>query len=623
MATVWPFLPNIRRQPYVMSREYRTEVISSRAGKEQRRALRQTPRMRVEYLTGVTGDCLRDFDRSMVTAQREQLSIPDRVRSVTLDAGLDGGATAVNLNPVPSWVEQSANLLLVSKSRVAARTVASVAGSTVTFSESETASWPPGTRLHPALQGYLEATIKAPLMSLRRGIVDVSVVFEVDPGSSPAEDIGSASVAFSDREVFLTKPTRLTQITLDRVQESAAKIDFGMGRVTRFFPVGFATRVWGGNYVGCDFDHADAIRQFFDRMKGRRGEFHMPTWQRDMVPVSGVTAAGTTLIVEGDFGPYTDDTVFKAIGLRKTDGTWLLRRITAIAPSGGTNSQLTVDSAWGETVALADIDMVSWLPVWRFASDILSMSWPRENAAEMQLSFQIIEDVAPEGTVIVEAPGPVDPNALAYADFAGNIYEVNGATSSLTAMFSGTDPAAFSSGGMKVVSGSTNRPVAIGTLPSLIEAGLTNGITLLFEMYMESTGAGGTLMGVNDAGFNEVIWLNSQPGAMDYGSMNFGTVSIPMVLPGINRVAFTLSRDLGVGTYRNAVSVNGSDISGVSGGRYQNLAYALGSRFAPVAAITLGDVADWGYPNDFEAFRKFIVYPPMTDTELMALSALP
>lgn len=219
---------------------------------------------------------------------------------------------------------------------------------------------------------------------------------------------------------------------------------------------------------------------------------------------------------------------------------------------------------------------------------------------------------------------PIDPNALAYADFVSGIYELNAGESSLTALFSGTDAGGFSVDGMKVAVSNSNRPAATSTLKTTIEDGLTSGITFLFEMKMETTGSGGTLFGVNDSGFVETIWLNSQPGAMDSGTMNFGTSSLPMNLPGINRVAFTLSRDLGGGSWRNAVSVNGSAITGSSGSRWQNLAYALGDRFftAGVDAVTLGTVSDWGYTNDSEFFRKFAVYAPMDDAALVALSSL-
>jgi hypothetical protein len=218
---------------------------------------------------------------------------------------------------------------------------------------------------------------------------------------------------------------------------------------------------------------------------------------------------------------------------------------------------------------------------------------------------------------------PVGGDALAYADFVEGIYELDGAASTLEDMFSGTDPGGFSGSGMKVAFANSNRPAATAALRTIIGDGLAGGITLLFEMQMATAAAGGPLMGVNDPDYTEAIEVNSQPGASDYGDLNFGTNTLSLNKPGTNRYAFTLSRDLGGGSYRNAVSVNGSAIV-TNIAHYQNLTYPLADRFITpgIAAVTLGEIADWGYQNENEFFRKFAVYGPMTDSELVTLSSL-
>lgn len=396
VATIWPFGPNIRRSPYVVTREYRTDIIVSRAGREQRRALREAPRKRIEYVTAQTAACLREFDRALVTAQRTLLAVPERVRFVTLAAGLPGGATSVIIDPVPAWIVAGAGLMLVAPDRHGLRTVDTVVGTTVTFLEFEATAWPAGTRLHPSLEGYLDATIPAPMVAAR-GIIEASVAFEAEPGRETAEADGAAAVTLGGREVFLTRPDRWQPIDIGRVQEGAASVDYGFGRVKRFFPIEFSTRMWEAQHTACDFDHAESLRQLFARMQGRRGEFYMPTFQEDLVPVAGLTSAGTTITVQGTETDtvYSGDTVFKAIAVKLASGSWLLRTVPSIATSGG-NSVLTVNAAWGQNVALADIEMVCWLPVWRFATDILSFSWPREDVAQATLALQMLENLTVE-----------------------------------------------------------------------------------------------------------------------------------------------------------------------------------------------------------------------------------
>jgi hypothetical protein len=277
------------------------------------------------------------------------------------------------------------------------RTVASIVGTTITFDEFDAFDWPDGTRLHPSLTGYLDASIQAPVIS-PRGVLDLSVTFHVDPGSEPTEEDGTAPATLSGREVFLTRPNRWLPIDIIRVQEGAAAADYGFGRIGRFFPIEFATRMWEATYTGCDFDDADALRQFFDRMKGRRGEFYMPTWTADLVPTAGITSAGTTLLVDGDGleAAYDGSTTYAAVALRKTDGTWITRTVTNVADITGGGASITIGSTWGEDVALGSIAMVCWLPVWRFATDILTMTWVRDDVAEVRLAMQMIESLAVE-----------------------------------------------------------------------------------------------------------------------------------------------------------------------------------------------------------------------------------
>lgn len=398
MATLFPFGPSFQRAPYEVTREYRTEIIVSRSGKEQRRALRQTPRKRIEYVTGLCDENVRAFDRAMVTAQRIPLTIPERVRFVEFEDGLPPGFSAVVIDPVPSWIFVGAVLVLDGGFSAAFRTVSIISGTTVTFEETDAIAWPAPTRLSPALDGYLESNIPAPLTSRMHNVVEASISFNVDPGSEvPPEPLGTAASTLAGREIFLAMPDRWQEIGIDRVQDGAAATDYGFGRIRRFFPIGFSTRMWEAQYTACDFDHADLIRQFFDRMKGRQHEFYMPTWQQDLVPVSGVASGATTLTVEGTATDATFDpsTVYKGIAIRKTDGGWITRTVTSIATSGG-NSVITVGSAWGENVALDAIDRVSWLPVWRFSSDTMTMSWPREDVSHIKLPMQMLESLAVE-----------------------------------------------------------------------------------------------------------------------------------------------------------------------------------------------------------------------------------
>ncbi|MDH3233769.1 MAG: hypothetical protein OEQ29_09575 [Alphaproteobacteria bacterium] len=424
MATLWPFGPNLQLAPFRVQREYRTDIITSRNGKEQRRALRATPRKKIEFTIVVSNDCRRSFDDFMVDGQRLQLAMADRPRFITLPSGVGAGSDNIIVALVPTWIIVGSELILVDKARQGIRTINSIdavtGGTKITFDENEALSWPSGTRLHPSLNGYLDVAIRTPKPA-RRETADVAVAYHVDPGFEPPEDVGAATAEFDGRELFLLRPVSWQPVNLRRIQD-AASVDYGFGRRQRFFPIGFSSRLWQAAYSGCDFATSDALRQFFDRHRGQWQEFFMPTWDQDLIPTAGIASAGTTLTVEGVSvaSIYNSSTVYRAVAVRLKSGAWITKKIASIVAASGDVSTINVTSAWGQTVALDEISFVSWLPLWRFASDILTTEWRRENVATARLNLQILEYVGPDligptATVSIGLSG----NATVSSQFSG------------------------------------------------------------------------------------------------------------------------------------------------------------------------------------------------------------
>ncbi len=671
MATLWPFSPNLRSADYAVHREYRTDMIVSRAGREQRRALRQTPRKRVEFVSSQSGDCLRDLNDLMVTAQRLQLAIADRPRFTILTLGIGAASNTAFVAPLPSWIIVGAELVLVDKARQAIRTVNAIVsgpsgGWTVTFDEIDTVAWPVGTRLHASLNGYLNERLVASRTS-PRGILETRIVYHVDPGVEAAEavndkenwiertdDPGSASWTavgtpivvtgladpfggmrafsieddnpaafelsvssnddlldgvrvngscyvkrdpaatafilmrmnldatldrvdfkynpvddavnvtaigdatlhgsgieiidsdwrriwadveysvgdlnrmslypaagipgsfpafssaavgtniysgpqittinpvvphefvenlttnvpadglprFKGRELWLTEPVRWLPVAKRFLQEGAAEIDYGFGTVQRFFPVPFTSRLWQATYSGCDYATSDAFRQFFDRLKGRLGEFFMPTFNADLVPTVALTTAGTTMVVDGSniATVYDGSVVFTALAVRLKTGTWLARKIDSIVAGSGDVSTITLASTWGQEIALADIDKVCWLPMWRFATDILTTVWRRDNLATVSMSLQMIEYLPTDGgsgTATIHIDMSADPTIVSVDGGSGTAtidVDIAGDGTIETDLFQGAGTAALTAG----MSGDADRIVGSASATAAI-----------------------------------------------------------------------------------------------------------------------------------------------------------
>lgn len=391
-AFVWPFRSMLGR-PFNIRREYRTEIITSRSGREQRRALRQTPRKRVEFDISLIGDDWRTFRRSMVSDLRHALISYEAPRFATMAAEMAVGTDCV-VDVAGAWLVANQSVMLIDGARMEQRVIASVVGTTVTFTAAVTATWPAGARLHAAFEGHLAANIDT--SARYRHVADVAVGFDVTPGSELAPQNGTAAATFNNREVLLAQPNvwMPMEVLYDQTREA---IDYGHGTISMFHPVTFTAQVRQGSYYALGLVAADALQAFFDRVKGQRGEFYMPTFDDDL-PLAATAGSGTTsLTVTGlDVAEgYAGSTVYKAVAVFLTGGTVLFNLVTNIVESGG-NSVLTVATAWGQEITPAGVTRISWMPVWRLASDIMEIEWDFDRLARTSLAMRMLEDLAPE-----------------------------------------------------------------------------------------------------------------------------------------------------------------------------------------------------------------------------------
>jgi hypothetical protein len=385
MGDTLPLLPLLDRA-YRVRREYATEVITNRDGSEQRRSLRQTPRKAVEFDTTIRNGRRLDFDRFMVRALRQELAHPELPRFATVSAAITATDTTAEVDAVPSWLVAGADVFLRNHITLAQATVDSIAGTTVTFTAAIDDDWPAGTLIHPALAGRLAA--ETGLATRYRVVDDVDVTFEVTPGSEPAEDEGAAAATFQNREVFLKQPNIWLPVTTAHEQMREA-VDFGYGVAETFHPVAFTPRIRQGVYSTLDGEAAEELRAFFTRMKGRRNEFRMPTFEADLPLVEAAGSATQTLRVEGtDVATiYDGSSLYDAVAAF-VDGVWRFRRVTGIAEDAGA-SVVTVSTVWGIDIPVTAT--VSWMPVWRLATDVFEAEWVMLRHATVQLTFQMLK----------------------------------------------------------------------------------------------------------------------------------------------------------------------------------------------------------------------------------------
>ena len=375
----WPFRVNWR-DPYRISYEFRTDMLTVEAGFEQRRALRSTPRKTVRHSALLHRDDLRAFNLIVDRAQNLPVVIPEATRSRFVSQG--NGVNISLVDVAPNWLIPGCEVFLSSLSRAGrVATVGAVNGTAVTLQTDE-GSWDSTARLAPALTGLLSGDLAT------RRVTGETATASVELAVEPTSELYQATtppLTFVGREILTHRPNWQNGIEVTH-SWPVENVDFNFGKIVTYRDVNFPTVARNEAHVFRTPPEAEAMVDMFVRCRGQRTSFWASTRESDMTPVAALNSGAVTLTVAGDrVREYAGDPVRSAISLRLTDGSTLYRYIINMVPSDA-NSQLVVTEPWPRKISVSEISTISWILNTRFATDTLEMEWLTTSVARSQLT---------------------------------------------------------------------------------------------------------------------------------------------------------------------------------------------------------------------------------------------
>ena len=388
-------------EPFKYSIEFLTDIITSVNGKEQRRAVRNRPRFIGEYSGTIWKREKLNLELLATGWQNEQVAFPLEHLSLRTTAAMEAEATGVSFEPVPEggppfWIEAGMPVIIVNgddKAIRESRHVASVGTSSMEFTETSNGEFPPGSRIMPAYKGFLAQEQSSQHMSTRAGTAQFSVPFRPAAGPSPVPDVGTPIYA-GNLEVYPFKPNWAGGVGEDFLWPHKI-IDFNYGQWRNWTPVAFPSRLYKFEYAKGTLRGAYEIMSFFQRMKGQRSEFFLPTWQDD-IPYTTLAGGGLSILVDGEaFGHvYQDSTVFRRIMVRYVDGSVSYHQVEYIQPLPGTDSSVVRVI---EPLPIAELNPqtvtgISWLLVSRFAQDRMDVQFLTGGVSTFTLSMKTLEN---------------------------------------------------------------------------------------------------------------------------------------------------------------------------------------------------------------------------------------
>lgn len=398
-AKLWPFSPNWSSS-YKISYEFKTEIITSRSGREQRIAHRMKPRKSLAHSVRLIDDDLRRFNSLMWSWQNRGFVMPEVTRKVVSEHGMAALSDNMNVsNPPPVWIAPGVTVILDNKAGVKElRVVDAVDGPKVTFKSITPTPWPAGTVVYYAVSGNFDQSLSTARLTGTKATLNLA--FKITPGSEPEFDAGSPGLTIGGREIFDKRPNWSNDVGVTH-QHEVDELDYGYGVISRFSPIQFGTMIRQHNYLARNISEAEDILKFFCRNFGQQGEFYAPTWDHDVVPKIPAAGPSVSLRIAGRefYDAYGSSTVNRGLAVRFKDGSMVYRLIQSIdlvSDGEAQDTLITVTQTWGREVSQNTILFISWLLLWRFASDSLTLEFLTDTVAQFQVPLRSLENLPVE-----------------------------------------------------------------------------------------------------------------------------------------------------------------------------------------------------------------------------------
>lgn len=228
---------------------------------------------------------------------------------------------------------------------------------------------------------------------------------------------------------------------------------------------------------------------------------------------------------------------------------------------------------------------------------------------------------------LTRSSAPLPTDITATLDFINGIYQAGGVDYAVGDLLGGGfDPAYITGDGMQITT--DNLPTATGPLFAEFQAGLAAGMTIVFEFSQTTNSAFSNshfLISFEDLPSPdwslqvERVNINrNTPNddfyVADFGSLDFSDHVAEALASGTNRLAVTIGRDLGGGTWRYAVSINGSTALTADVGYSASAGFATNG----LSVVRIGGRFD-AWPDGY--IRSIVLSPAVDETELALLSA--
>lgn len=390
-VVVWPFGPNWD-QPLNESLEWKTDIVTSYDGTEERRSLRSKPRRRINYRLTLHGNELNQFQNLLFGWQDRQYAMPVWQDKALIADMVAAGETVIPVaTAVRSFFKGGLAILIKDTYTFEVFEIAEVHDDSLVTVEPLEFTWNARTRLYPVNLGTLPSSI--PTQRLTSKVMIGQIEFMADPvKTDPFIPDEPAVESMDGYELVYRKPNWSSPVGYDMESDSVL-LDYESGAVQKVQKPAFPRQTRRVRWLLKSKADIASFRAFLGRMKGRYTPAYVPTWFGDF-EVTGVSGLGSFAITvrRSQYGSMVGvATTQFAVLIRMRDGRKIVRKITGVSSPNQESEMLNIDEQLPFEVNPTNTLMVSLIHLCRLAQDGVTINYQSDSVSTVEMTMVTVK----------------------------------------------------------------------------------------------------------------------------------------------------------------------------------------------------------------------------------------
>jgi hypothetical protein len=389
-VVVFPFGPNWKLDKLTETLDWLTDVLRAFSGKEQRISLRTKARRSFSYTMSVAREQSSYFENLLWGWQNRIYAMPVWSDKSHLVGEHQAGDMTLSLDASTfSFSAGSLAVLFNGYRDFEVVEVETVAPTGIRLVRPLQNPYSDGQVVMPMVLGHLPTQVSQ--QRLTSGALTASIVFTTEPSvTDPYTPVGAVPTPYLGLDVITRQPNWKGGLSITSDYQFNA-IDGGTGKIVWDATEKHPSVIRQYSWLLTDRAKVKTFRELLGRLRGKAKTCWIPTWHDDF-RVNKVIGAADISIQVDDNGFRTligNDPSRNHLMLRLNDGRLFFRQIIGLS-TDGVSTQLSIDSAFGFQIEVADIHSLYLLMRNRLATDTVEIVWQSTEVATIDTSFTTV-----------------------------------------------------------------------------------------------------------------------------------------------------------------------------------------------------------------------------------------